>query len=380
VLLAAACLVSAGASAQSVAPDAQRIAVDVVASGLVYPWALAFLPDGRMLVTERPGALRIVTSRGEISAPIADVPAVQAEGQGGLLDVALDPQFASNRALYLSYAERGAGGAGTAVARAELTGERLTNVRVIFRQQPKVSGRNHFGSRLVPRGDGTLFVALGDRFTQRERAQDLTSTIGKVVRIGTDGSIPADNPFVKRPGALPEIWSLGHRNIQGAALDPETGQLHTVEHGALGGDEFNEPRAGRNYGWPVITYGRDYSGARIGVGTERAGLEQPLHYWDPSIAPSGLVRYNGSAFPAWRGDWLVGSMKFTHLARLRLRDGRVAQEYRYLQDRSERIRDVREGPDGFVYLLTDSPEGRLLRLRPAAAAPPAAAPGDSATR
>jgi glucose/arabinose dehydrogenase len=222
----------------------------------------------------------------------------------------------------------------------------------------------HFGARIVPARDGTLFVAQGDRFTHRDAAQDLGSLIGKIVRIAPDGSVPRDNPFVGQAGARPEIWSYGHRNIQGAALDPATGLLWTAEHGARGGDELNQPQAGRNYGWPVVTYGVDYSGRPIGSGTEREGMEPPVHYWEPSIAPSGLAFYAGDAFPAWRGHALVGALAGRHLARLEMRGGRVLAEHRYLADLGERIRDVRVGPDGLVYLLTDSPQGRVLRLRP----------------
>jgi glucose/arabinose dehydrogenase len=346
------------------APDADRVKVETLADGLDHPWGLAFLPDGRLLVTERPGRMRLVDRNGRLSAPLAGVPEVYAQGQGGLLDVAVDPQFAQNRTIYFSFAEPGEGGAGTAVARAVLGAAGLEQLRVIYRQVPKVGGGAHFGSRLVFGRDGTLFVTQGDRYSQRERAQDLSVTIGKVVRIRTDGSIPPDNPFVRREGARPEIWSYGHRNVQGATLGPD-GQLWTAEHGAQGGDEINHPQAGRNYGWPVITYGRDYSGAKIGIGTSAPGMEQPVHYFDPSIAPSGLAFYTGDAFPQWKGSLLVGSLKFTHLARLELRNGRVVSETRYLQDLGERIRDVVQGPDGLVYLLTDSDKGRILRLRPA---------------
>jgi glucose/arabinose dehydrogenase len=346
------------------APDADRVKVETLAEGLDHPWGLAFLPDGRALVTERPGRLRLVDKSGKLSPPLAGVPEVYAQGQGGLLDVAVDPQFAQNRAIYFSFAEPGPGGAGTAVARAVLGASGLEQVRVIYRQVPKVGGGNHFGSRLVFGRDGTLFVTQGDRFSQRERAQDLSVTIGKVVRIRSDGSIPPDNPFAKREGARPEIWSYGHRNVQGATLGPD-GQLWTAEHGAQGGDEINHPQPGRNYGWPVITYGRDYSGAKIGIGTSAPGMEQPVHYFDPSIAPSGLAFYTGDAFPQWKGSLLVGSLKFTHLARLEMRNGRVVSETRYLQDLGERIRDVVQGPDGLVYLLTDSDKGRILRLWPA---------------
>jgi glucose/arabinose dehydrogenase len=277
------------------------VTAEPVATGLDHPWALAFLPDGHLLVTERPGRLRIVDQDGRVSEPLDGVPKVLARGQGGLLDVTLDPRFADTRLVYLAYAEPGEGGtAGTAVARGRLGDGRLEDVRVIYRQQPKVEGANHFGSRLVFARDGTLFVTQGDRFNYRDQAQDLASGLGKLVRINPDGSVPRDNPFVGRAGARPEIWSYGHRNIQSAALHPQTGQLWTVEHGARGGDELNRPEAGKNYGWPVITYGVDYSGAKIGQGTSKPGMEQPLYYWDPVIAPSGMVFYTGEAFPDWQ--------------------------------------------------------------------------------
>ncbi|HEX5814013.1 MAG TPA: PQQ-dependent sugar dehydrogenase [Methylomirabilota bacterium] len=333
------------------------------AVGLEHPWGLAFLPDGRMLVTERPGRLRLVARDGSVSEPLTGVPRVLARGQGGLLDVALSPSFAQDRLVYLSFAEPGGAGGSTAVARGRLGERGLDDTRVIWRQEPKVSGNNHWGSRLVWRPDGTLFVTLGDRYTYMERAQDLSTTIGKIVRINADGSVPRDNPFVDRDNARPEIWSLGHRNVQAATLDA-SGQLWTVEHGARGGDELNRPQAGRNYGWPVITYGVDYSGARIGVGTAAPGMEQPVYYWDPVIAPSGATFYSGAAFPDWRGDLFVGSLQPGRLVRLRLRDGRVTQEERYVIGRGERIRDVTEGPDGFLYLLTDHPKGRVVRLAP----------------
>jgi glucose/arabinose dehydrogenase len=265
--------------------------------------------------------------------------------------------------VYLSFAEPGGAGGSTAVARGRLGERGLDDTRVIWRQEPKVSGNNHWGSRLVWRPDGTLFVTLGDRYNSMERAQDLSATIGKIVRINADGSVPRDNPFVDRGNARPEIWSLGHRNVQAATLDA-SGQLWTVEHGARGGDELNRPQAGHNYGWPVITYGVDYSGARVGVGTAAPGMEQPVYYWDPVIAPSGATFYSGAAFPDWRGDLFVGSLQPGRLVRLRLRDGRVTHEERYVIGRGERIRDVTEGPDGFLYLLTDSPKGRIVRLAP----------------
>jgi len=342
------------------------VRAETVARGLEHPWGLAFLPDGRMLVTERPGRLRMVGKDGGLSAPLAGVPAVQARGQGGLLDVALDPRFGENRLVYLSYAEPGDGGtAGTAVARGRLGETGLEDVRVIYRQRPKVSGSNHFGSRLVFARDGTLFVTQGERYAYRDAAQDLASGLGKIVRIQPDGAVPADNPFVGRAGAQPEIWSYGHRNVQSATRHPETGQLWIVEHGPRGGDELNTPEAGKNYGWPVITYGREYWGPKIGEGTAKPGMEQPLYYWDPVIAPSGLLFYTGDAISGWKGSLLIGSLRPGLLVRLRLEGGRVAQEERYLGDLGERIRDVRQGPDGHPYLLTDSGDGRILRVIPA---------------
>ena len=344
------------------------VRAETFASGLVNPWALAFLPDGRMLVTERPGRLRIVAKDGSLSEPLTGVPAVDARGQGGLLDVALDPRFAENRLVYLSFSEPGENGtAGTAVARGRLGETGLEDVRVIYSQRPKLRGGGHYGSRLVFGRDGTLFVTQGDRQSYRDSAQSLTAGQGKVVRINTDGTIPRDNPFVGRSDARPEIWSYGHRNIQAAALHPETGQLWTVEHGARGGDELNHPERGRNYGWPVITYGIDYSGARIGEGTEKAGMEQPVYYWDPVIAPSGMVFYTGDAIPGWKGSVLIGSMTPGALVRLVMENGRVVREERYLGDLRESIRDVQQGPDGLIYAVTKSNAGRVLRIGPAAA-------------
>jgi aldose sugar dehydrogenase len=337
--------------------------VTTVTKGLQHPWGLAFLPDGRMLVTERPGRLRLVGRDGQLSEPLAGVPAVYARGQGGLLDVSLGPSFAQDRLVYLSYSEPGGAGGSTAVARGRLGERGLEGTQVIWRQEPKVSGNNHWGSRLVWRPDGTLFVTVGDRFEYAERAQDLSTTIGKIIRINADGSVPPDNPFVARANVRPEIWSYGHRNVQAATLDSR-GQLWTVEHGARGGDELNNPQPGRNYGWPVITYGVDYSGARIGHGTSAPGMEQPLYYWDPVIAPSGATFYGGDAFPDWRGDLFVGSLQPGRLVRLRLRDGRVVEEERYVIEPGERVRDVRQGPDGLLYLLTDRPNGRIVRLEP----------------
>jgi glucose/arabinose dehydrogenase len=366
--LAAALLPAAAfAAPELVRSERHAFALEEVAGGLSHPWGLAFLPDGAMLVTERRGRLRLVAD-GRVSPPIAGVPAVYAQSQGGLLDVALDPAHADNGLVYLAYAEPGDGGAGTAVARGRLVRRegmaRLEGVEVIFRQVPKVSGGQHFGCRLVFDRAGHLYVALGER-NKKAPAQDLASDLGKVVRINLDGSVPADNPFVGRSGARPEIWSYGHRNIQGAALDPATGRLWTVEHGARGGDEINVPEPGRNYGWPVITHGVDYSGARIGVGKEAPGMEQPLYYWVPSIAPSGLAFYDGDAFPEWKGDVFVGALKDEMLVRLDREGGRIVGEERMLQGKLGRIRDVRAGPDGSLYLLTDEASGGIWRLSPA---------------
>jgi glucose/arabinose dehydrogenase len=341
------------------------VRAETVARGLQNPWALEFLPDGRMLVTEKAGQLRVVASDGTVSPPLAGVPAVDARGQGGLLDLALDPQFTQNRLIYLSFSEPGPNGtAGTSVARGRLGDAGLEDTRVIYSQQPKMRGGGHYGSRLVFATDGTLFITQGERQAYRDSAQSLTADLGKVVRINSDGSIPGDNPFVGRPGARPEIWSYGHRNVQAAALHPETGQLWTVEHGARGGDELNHPERGKNYGWPVITYGVDYSGARIGEGAAKAGMEQPVYYWDPVIAPSGMTFYTGDAIPGWKGSILIGSMTPGALVRLVMANGRVAREERYLGDLRESIRDVKQGPDGMVYVVTRSNAGRVLRIVP----------------
>jgi glucose/arabinose dehydrogenase len=342
------------------------LVVETIARGLENPWGLAFLPDGRMLVTERPGRLRIVAASGQLSQPLPGLPKIYARGQGGLLDVLIDPGFAENRVIYLSYAEdRGGGRAGTAVARGRLNtaGTGLEGLQLIFRQEPSYTGSNHWGSRLVLDRTGALFVTLGDRFDLRDEAQNPANHIGKIVRIARQGDAADDNP--KKPGWAPEVWSIGHRNVQGAALHPQTGELWTAEHGARGGDEINIPRKGLNYGWPVISYGVHYSGAKIGVGTKKEGMEQPVFYWDPSIAPSGMAFYTGDKFPGWRGSVLVGALAGTLVTRLELDGDKVVREERILKGLRERIRDIRQGPDGFVYLLTDSPEGRILRLRPA---------------
>ena len=357
----------AGASEppRSVATELATVEVVAFARGLQHPWGLAFLPDGRMLVTERPGRLRILDANGTVSPPVTGVPEVYARGQGGLLDVALSPDFATDRLVFLSYAEPTERGGRTAVARGVLDGGTLRDVRVIFRQQPDASGANHWGGRLTFGRDGALFVALGDRFSLRDQAQDLGSHLGKVVRIRPDGTVPPDNPFVGRAGALPEIWSYGHRNLQGAALHPATGELWTHEHGPQGGDEVNVTRAGRNYGWPVITFGREYgTGLRIGEGTAKPGMEPPLLHWSPSIAPSGMTFYTGTRFTGWTGQLLVGALRDRALHRIELDGEKVVRQERMLDGLGARIRDVRQGPDGELWLLTDESDGAVLRLRP----------------
>ena len=343
------------------------IIVEEVATGLNHPWAMAFLPDGSALITEREGDLRLMKPDGSLSVGLSGVPEVYASGQGGLLDVALDPDFESNRQIYLSYAEpRSQGENATAVARAVLDASNkwLSNVEVIFQQQPSYSGNKHFGSRLVFAPDGNLFVTLGERSSLRGEAQNLSNHLGAVVRIAPDGSVPDDNPFVGPDGVMPEIWSYGHRNPQGAALNPESGELWLHEHGPRGGDEVNIPKAGKNYGWPVITHGQEYFGGEIGVGTEKEGMEQPVHYWVPSIAPSGMAFYTGDEVDEWQGDIFVGALAGRLLVRLDRDGDRITGEERMLEDLGERIRYVRMGPDGMIYLLTDSSSGRVLRIRP----------------
>ena len=349
------------------AAQTARVAPEVLARGLQNPWGLAFVGEGRMLVTERPGRMRVIAADGRVGEPLTGVPEVDAVGQGGLLDVIADRDFARNRTLHFCYSEPGLGGNSTAMASATLAVEanRLDDVKVVFSQKPKVGSRLHFGCRIVQADDGSLFLTLGDRFTRMNDAQTLDNHHGKVVRLRPDGSAHPDNPFRNRPGALPEIWSLGHRNLQGAALGPD-GRLWTSEHGPQGGDEINRPEAGKNYGWPVITYGENYGGGAIGEGiTAKAGLEQPVFQWTPSIAPSGLAFVKGERYgKAWQGNLLAGSLKFRYLARLEVSGGRVVKEERLLPDLNARVRDVREGPDGFIYLLTDERNGRLLRLLP----------------
>ena len=351
---------------------ASKIKVETFAKGLEHPWGLQFLPDGRLLVTERPGRLRVVGKDGKLSEPIAGLPDVAAVGQGGLLDVLLAQDFATSGTIYLSYAEPREGGKnGTSVARATLVldgdgghgGGHLQDIRVIFRQQPSASSGLHFGSRLVWAQDGTLFITTGERNVLRPEAQNPANDMGKVIRINADGSVPADNPNL--PGWAPEVWSIGHRNMQGAAFRPDTGQLYTVEHGAMGGDELNHPEAGKNYGWPIITYGVDYSGAKIGEGTAKAGMEQAVYYWVPSIATSGLAFYTGDLFPEWKGNAFVGGLAGAHLERLVFDGDNVVAAEKLLVDQGKRIRDVRNGPDGALWVLTDEADGQVLRITPA---------------
>ena len=357
---------------QTKAPAATKTAVTVteIVTGLQNPWGLQFLPGGRYLVTERPGRLRIISPGGALSAPVAGVPLVMNWGQGGLLDVLLSPDFETSGTLFLSFAEpRGLFKNGTSVARARLvmdaTSARLEDVKIIFRQEPAIASTYHFGSRLVFDKSGALFVTTGERATEKDSAQDLATGLGKVIRIMPDGSIPKDNPFVGQETRRPEIWSYGHRNLQGAALDPASGQLWTTEHAAKGGDELNHPEAGKNYGWPIIAWGTDYDGSPIGEGlTAKPGLEQPIYYWNPSIGTSGLAFYTGSLFKGWTGNILAGGLAGGVLERLVLDGGKVVAVEHLLTERRERIRDVRVGPDSAVYVLTDSQQGKLLRLTP----------------
>jgi glucose/arabinose dehydrogenase len=362
----AALLPAAGLAADTFRTEAETFRIVTVTSGLAHPWGIAFLPDGRMLVTERAGRLRIVGRDGKLAPQgVAGLPKIEEHGQGGLLDVALHPRFNENGLVYLSFAERGDGGYGTAVLRGRLVGERLDAVEVIYRQAPKSRAGRHFGSRLVFDRAGFLYVTQGDRGEQ-DRAQKLDDLAGKVVRLHDDGRVPSDNPFVGKPSARPEIFTLGNRNVQGAALHPVTGELWSHEHGPQGGDEVNVLRKGVNYGWPVITYGVEYViGTKIGEGTSKPGMAQPLHYWVPSIAPSGMAFYTGDKFPAWRGDLFVGALRDQLLVRLKLNGEKVVKEERMLQGALGRVRDVRQGPDGYLYLLTDSSNGGIVRLEPA---------------
>ncbi len=368
-------LMAAGVAALCLPLAAQALAVEAqtVADGLQHPWAVAFLPEGRFLVTERPGRMRVIEADGQLQPPLAGLPEVAAGGQGGLLDVITDSDFASNRTIYFCFSEPGPDRTNsTALARARLSpdSKRLEQVKVIFSQRPKYRSSLHFGCRIVERqvggkSDGSLFLTLGDRFSRRDDAQTLDNHHGKIVRVDKDGSVPKDNPFVGQAGALPEIWSYGHRNAQGATLAPD-GSFWMHEHGARGGDEINLPQPGRNYGWPQISHGVNYDGSPVGSGkSSQSGMEQPLHHWTPSIAPSGMAFLTSDRYGAdWRGNLFVGSLKFQYLNRIELQGGKVVAEHRLLEDVGQRMRDVRQGPDGLLYVLTDSPSGRLIRVLP----------------
>jgi len=353
--------VIAAAEDRIVDTETGKIKVETLATGLEHPWGLAFLPDGRMLVTERAGRLRILAEDGTLSNPLTGVPKVVAEGQGGLLDVALDPKFKSNKLVYISYAEPGEGGAGTAVARGKLGDAGLEDVQVIFRQTPKVDGGNHFGGRLAFTRDGKLFVTLGERF-KFEPAQDLASHLGKVVRINPDGSVPEDNPFISQKDAQPEIWSYGHRNSEGAAIHPETGKLWEIEFGPKGGDELNIPAAGANYGWPVVSWGTHYDGKDIPDPPTHPEFADAIRHWTPVISPSGIAFYTAEAIPGWKGNLLIGGLSSQGIVRLSLDGETVTGEERIPM--GARIRDVAQGPDGAVYALTDEDDGKVLRLTP----------------
>ncbi|MFA6266273.1 MAG: PQQ-dependent sugar dehydrogenase [Pseudolabrys sp.] len=368
ILFVAVAIAPLPAGAQTFPSSAGPLAVDTVARGLVHPWALAFLPDGRMLVTERPGRMRIVTSDGQLSKPLENVPKVLAYGQGGLFDLVIDRNFAANRTIYFSYAEPFDGGGRTALARAVLdAGEvpALNDVKVIYRQVGPPSRGSHFGGRIAQAADGNIFLTNGEHFTDRDLAQTLDNGLGKIVRITPDGDAPKDNPFVGRAGARAEVWSYGHRNPQGLVINPADGTLWEQEHGAMGGDEVNIIAPGKNYGWPLVSYGVNYDGSKVGTGRQQAaGIEDPVWHWTPSIAPSGLTFYTGSLFPQWKGSLFSGALKFQLLSRLEIKDGKPVKEERLLQGLNERIRDVRQGPDGALYLLTDNNAGRILRVTP----------------
>ena len=356
-------------SAATSAPDiikteAHTLRIVKIVSGLEHPWGHAFLPDNRIIITERPGRLRIVESGHLNPEPVAGLPAIAARGQGGLLDVALHPNFVTNQLVYLSYSAAGASGVGTEVARGKLVGNRLEDVEVIFRMTPKSKTGKHFGSRLIFDREGYLYITLGDR-GEKKRAQLSDDHAGSVIRLHDDGRVPADNPFVGRQGWQSEKFTLGHRNMQGAAIHPETGEVWTHEHGPQGGDEVNIIRPGINYGWPMITYGVNYvTGTQIGEGTHKAGMAQPLYYWIPSIAPSGMTFYTGDKFPRWQGNLFVGALKDKMLVRLSLNGEKVVSEERLFKNLLGRIRDVSQGPDGYIYLLTDEADGMLVRIEP----------------
>lgn len=359
---------SAAAQGKSYRSERERYRVEIVASGLAYPWGLDFMPDGRMLITEKPGSLRIVTRGGQISPPIDGIPQVVAQGQGGLLDVTVHPDFAENRLVYLSYTEPGPDGTNsTAASRGRLSedGSRLTGVELVFRQEPKLRGDKHYGSRIVFAPDGHMFITTGERSDEeyRVQSQDLTSLLGKVVRLNPDGTVPPDNPFVGRDDARPEIWSYGHRNVQGADINPVSGRLWTIEHGPRGGDEINIPEPGANYGWPVVSHGINYWGTPVGTGLKQMpGMADPIVTWTPVIAPCGMRFYTGAMFPAWRNNLFIAGLRSRALIRLELDGDRVVHEERLLEDIGLRLRDVAVGPDGAIYTISDESNGKLLRL------------------
>ena len=360
---------ASSAAAQRLQSEKHSFRAVTVIRGLQNPWSIAFLPDGRMLVTERPGRIRIVSKDFQLEPkPVEGLPEIIATGQGGLFDVALHPQYAQNGWIYWAYNAPGPGGWGTALARGKLdrdmSGYRMSDIQVLFSMEPKTRAGHHFGGRIVLDGKGMLYLTLGDR-GDMPRAQKLDDHAGSVIRLHDDGRVPADNPFVSRAGSKPEKFTLGNRNMQGAALHPQTGELWTHEHGPQGGDEINLMRAGRNFGWPVITYGVNYGiGTKIGEGNSKPGMEQPLHVWVPSIAPSGMAFYTGNQFPNWKGNLLIGALRDEMLVRLELNGEKVVREERLLKGHIGRIRDVRVGPDGLVYLLTDEREGAVVRLEP----------------
>lgn len=353
----------------SIKTETGHIQIKTIAEGLENVWGMAFLPDGSMLVTERAGRMRIVSAEGKVGEPLTGLPPIVAKGQGGLLDVVLAPDFASSKKIYFSYAEPGEGNLAalnsTAVSFATLNGNKLENLTRVFSQQPKINSNHHFGSRLVWAPDGTLFITLGDRYSEKERAQTLDNHLGKVVRIHADGSVPKDNPFVNTAGALPEIWSYGHRNMQGAAIHPVSSTLWTGEHGPQGGDELNIDQAGKNYGWPVITYGENYGGGKIGEGTHKTGMEQPVYKWVPSIATAGFMFYTGDKFPQWQNNILLASLKEKTLVRLVLDGDQIIKEERLLKtELGQRLRSVVQGPDGLIYLATDEAKSTIYQLSP----------------
>ncbi|MCU8055604.1 PQQ-dependent sugar dehydrogenase [Shewanella sp. SM34] len=360
---------TASAATISVKTETGNIQVKTIAQGLENVWGMAFLPDGSMLVTERAGRMRIVSTAGKVGEPLTGLPPMYAKGQGGLLDVVLAPDFASSKKIYFSYSEPAEGDVSelnsTAVSFATLNGNKLENLTRIFSQQPKINSGHHFGSRLVWAPDGTLFITLGDRYSEKDSAQTLDNHLGKVVRINADGSVPKDNPFVNTVGALPEIWSIGHRNMQGAAINPVRKVLWTGEHGPQGGDELNIDQAAKNYGWPVITYGENYGGGKIGEGTHKAGMEQPVYKWVPSIATAGFMFYTGDKFPQWQNNLLLASLKGKTLVRLVLDGDKIIKEERLLKtELGQRLRSVVQGPDGLIYLVTDEAKSKIYQLSP----------------